>query len=794
MREVGRGLGEHHDDPRHLRAVFEHALDAIVLFDDAGAVQEANPAAARLVGSTREALRGRAVRELVEDDAALSKARAAHWANGQGHHALTLRDAGGATRELDVRTVALEPDLNLLIAREVTEQRRAEQDARFHAQLLAGVGDAVIATDLEGTVLYWNAAAERLYGGRADERVGTSLVRSPDVPSTGAHARELLDAVRRGESRTEELVLRRRDGTTFVGLVTTGPFHDVDGGVAGLIGITTDVTRLREATDELRRRARQQEAVAEVGQRALAMRDPWELAEEAARRLSVLLGCDVSLKVGRSADGSVQACTPPGSDQVCVRSGSACALLDAPAAARLDEGDRGFLKAMAHVVDAVASREIAHVRLEHLTTHDLATGLPNRAAFADRVTEAQRSARRTGRRFAVLMLDVDAFKLVNEGYGHAVGDEVLQQVALRLRAAVGPGDVVARVGGDEFAALCVDLDGRGGLAMAERVQAALQEPLRLVEAEGVELTLTVTVGLVHGDDDSEATGLLRDADAALRWAKDEGRGGLEVFDRRMRGRARERLDLAARLRRALAEEALAVRYQPLIDLRTGALTGAEALVRLPDGEGGLIGPDQFVPVAEEAGLIGALGEQVLAAACRQARAWLGLDPRFAVAVNVSPHQLAGRGAHRALRSVVSREGLDPRALWLEITETALLGDASMVGLLRRLRADGIRLSIDDFGTGYSSLAQLRHMPVDRLKIDRAFVRGVAEDAKDRALVTAAIDLAVAFGLGTVAEGVETAEQRTALQALGCDQAQGFWWSKPVTAERLTTMVREGLPA
>jgi diguanylate cyclase (GGDEF)-like protein len=428
--------------------------------------------------------------------------------------------------------------------------------------------------------------------------------------------------------------------------------------------------------------------------------------------------------------------------------------------------------------------QVAERALLHQAFHDTLTGLPNRALLADRLGQTLARRERRCAEAAVLFLDIDRLKWVNDSLGHAAGDQLLVDVARRLDSVLRPGDTVARFGGDEFVVLCEDLGSTGeALNVAERLRDALASPFHV---RGREIALTASIGIALTSTSSHDTpdALLRDADAAMYRAKERGRDRVELFDDHMRSRALARLETESTLRRAIEQNELRVHYQPVIDLPTGRATGLEALVRWEHPERGLVAPSEFIPVAEETGLIVGLGAFVLTEACTQVARWNNRrpdEPPLTVSVNLSAHQLRARGLRELVTEALQHSRLEPRLLCLEITETALVEDAdSNRAALDSLKDLGVILAVDDFGTGYSSLLYLRRFPVDMLKIDRSFVLGLETNAEDTAIVSGVIGLAQALGLQAVAEGVETPEQAACLRRLGCPLAQGYHWSKPLT--------------
>jgi diguanylate cyclase (GGDEF)-like protein len=421
---------------------------------------------------------------------------------------------------------------------------------------------------------------------------------------------------------------------------------------------------------------------------------------------------------------------------------------------------------------------------EHQALHDPLTGLPNRLLLADRIDQAlARGTRQTGR-VAVLFLDIDLFKVVNDSLGHAAGDGLLVEMSARLSRVLRPGDTLARFGGDEFVIVCEDVPMDEVERLANRAAMTLREPFVF---EGNEVSVSASIGIAVSAVDTDAATMLRDADAALYRAKAAGRNRAVVFDEAMHQMAAARLDAEQGLRRALDHGELRVYYQPVIDIVTGSVVGFEALVRWDHPERGVLGPREFVTVAEETGLIVPLGEWILNQALAQTRRWRADLPGAGdlwIAVNVSPRQLRSPRLVDVLAHALSSTGLPPDKVRLEITETALIDDAGPhLATMNALRALGVHLAVDDFGTGYSSLAYLKSLPVTSVKIDQSFVEALgSEDSAAPAIVDAIISMARAMRLEVIAEGVESPHQLDVLQHLGAGLAQGFLWSRPLEAD------------
>jgi diguanylate cyclase (GGDEF)-like protein/PAS domain S-box-containing protein len=455
---------------------------------------------------------------------------------------------------------------------------------------------------------------------------------------------------------------------------------------------------------------------------------------------------------------------------------------------RHDRGIRGVVLNARDTTERVRLQD----ELVRQAYHDGLTGLANRSLFRDRLEQALARSTRAGGTIAVLVLDLDGFKQVNDSLGHDAGDQLLRTVAERLNETVRATDTVARFGGDEFAVLLDGADEALAVSLARRALARLAEPAAVA---GRELPVAASIGIAVYAGEGGGDDLVRDADVAMYAAKDAGRGRHEVFRSEMARDPDELLGLDNDLRTALARNELSVHYQPEISLSDGEVIGVEALVRWTSPTRGAVGPDVFIPVAEASGLIAAVGDLVLREACRQAAEWLRdgvVGPGFVVCVNVSGKQLTMGGLPDAVECALASADLPARNLGLEVTETAIVvgGAADRARAeLQQLHDAGIRIAIDDFGTGFSSLAQLHHFPVDMIKVDRSFVQGVERDAKDTAITANVVALAHALGLIAVAEGIETEGQLAHMRAVGCDVGQGYLFSRPVPGDDMTAFLR-----
>lgn len=457
-----------------------------------------------------------------------------------------------------------------------------------------------------------------------------------------------------------------------------------------------------------------------------------------------------------------------------------------------DEQQKELIAMAAHLAGIAIERKQAEDRISFMAHHDVLTGLPNRALFEEQVAEALETLRGTGQWAVLAFLDLDNFKLVNDTLGHAAGDELLKVTATRMRASVRKSDMVVRVGGDEFILLLNGLPCERDVVLArlENIRAAIAAPMQI---NGRSLQVSCSMGVACFPNQGKTVGeLLANADMAMYRAKELGRNNLQVFTEEMADKAHEKLLKQAELRQAIARDEFLLHFQPQVNLETGRVFAAEALLRWRHPERGMISPGDFIPLAEETGLIVPIGDWVLRAACRQCKAWHddGL-PLLIVSVNVSARQFRERNWAAHVAAVLAEIGLDPRFLELELTESLIMQDVpGALATMHELEAIGVHLAIDDFGTGYSSLSALKRFPVRRLKIDRSFVEDIPADVDDKAITAAIISLAQNLGLRVIAEGVETQAQVEFLRHSGCDEIQGYFFSRPLASADFEALLRQ----
>ncbi len=471
----------------------------------------------------------------------------------------------------------------------------------------------------------------------------------------------------------------------------------------------------------------------------------------------------------------------------------------ATALSRKWENDKLVKEHVLRLEEVITTRtrglEAANQQLRHLATHDALTGLPNRVLLDDRLQQAMAHADRDMRSFALLVCDLDRFKLINDSLGHRAGDELLQEVARRLLTVVRTTDTVARFGGDEFVLIATSIgDAEDAEALAARVMDALHAPVRIA---AIDIHTSPSIGIaMYPDDGVSMQALLAHADAAMYSAKQHGRGNFRRYAPGMDAGTEDRVQLESDLHSAVTHNQFELYYQPKVDTQTGEVRSAEALIRWAHPTRGIVSPAEFIPLAEECGLIGAIGGWVIREACRQTRAWqLRGVPTLRVSVNLSASQFRDGGLVDSIRSALDDADLQARYLEVELTESAVMSDPEKsIAILEQLSAMGVLVSVDDFGTGYSSMSYLRLFPIDKLKIDRVFIDEIVSRQEDASIVRAIVSLAHSLRLKVVAEGVETPAQLDFLKTAGCDEYQGYHFSRPLPAADFERLVRESQPA
>ena len=680
----------------------------------------------------------------------------------------------------------------------VEAQRAVAESERDLRGILDDLQDTYYRTDINGIITRASRSVKQLLGYEVEEFVGRRLADSYCSPE---EREEFLARMRAngghivgGESR-----LRHRDGHEVWVRTTAHFMKDAAGNIIGVEGTTRDNTRQRQVEEELRLAAK----VFESSGEAIMITDADGCMISVNQAFSMVTGYGVGDAVGRNASMLASGRhdreffndmwhelleTGYWHGEIWNRRRDGEIFPEWLGISSVRDAE-GKITHFVGIFSDISERKAAEAKIAFLAHHDPLTGLPNRLLLKDRMEQAIAHGERTGNSVALLFVDLDRFKAVNDSFGHPMGDALLRDAAQRLLACVRDSDTISRHGGDEFLVVLTDLQSSEVPAqIATKIMAALCTPFHI----GVhEATISASVGIsVYPEDGAGFDELLQKADTAMYHAKQSGRDAFRFYTERMNADAQERLDLHGRLRRALEREEFVLYYQPLIDLKSGSIVGGEALVRWQSPEQGLVAPGQFIPAAEHSGLIVPLGEWVLQEACRELAYWHAQGSRqLSMAVNISSIQFRRGDVEEMVLRALAASGASPAALELELTESILIDGAEQVlATIGRLQTLGVRLAIDDFGTGYSSLAYLKRFNVDKLKIDQSFVRDIVTDRDDAAIVRAVIQMAGSLDLKVVAEGVETEAVAAELRAMHCDLVQGYHFGRPMPAAEFRRLI------
>ena len=674
-----------------------------------------------------------------------------------------------------------------------------EESERRYRNLVETAEEGIWMIDAERLTTFVNQKMADLLGYSIPEMIGADLFQFMD--ERGKLLTEVnLDKLRRGGRSQNDFKFRRKDGTPLWCIISTSPVFDKGGHYSGSLGMVTDITERKLSEQRFR-------ALFEHSSDGIILIDPRGTALFAGPSTERLTGYSVDQFVGLNVFDSIhpedQAATKDVFGELISSPNKSVSsqfrFRKKDGSWRWMEGvgtnllhQPGIRAIVANYRDITGRRE-AEAAVRHQAFHDALTGMPNRMLFHDRLTRALAHARRSSHGLAVLFLDLDNFKLINDTLGHSIGDLMLKEVATRLHGCVRADDTVARVGGDEFTFLLQDIDEAEDAArIAQKIAEVMDRPF---EIGGHYLHATASLGIALFPSDAvDADALIRNADNAMYRAKELGRNNSQMFTPAMNARYKNRLALEEGLRQGISRNEFVVHYQPIYRLRDRQVSGVEALVRWNHPLRGLTGPDEFIPLAEDTRLILPIGDWVLRTACEQVRLWQEADGRagLRVAVNFSVRQFQQIDLVETIRETLSRTGLDPKCLEIEITESIALRNAdSALRMLHDLRNIGVRISLDDFGTGQSSLVYLSQFPIDSVKIDRTFVRDICSDSRDAAIVSSVISLAHRLDLNVVAEGVETEDQRLLLESWECDEMQGYLFSRPLASARMSDLLWRG---
>jgi diguanylate cyclase (GGDEF)-like protein/PAS domain S-box-containing protein len=797
-----------------LRAIVETSPLAIYSITPNGIVTLWNPAAERMFGISEENVLGKPlplangqprlvtadIRSRVMAGDMVSNVEIIWDANPTEVREISISAA--PLRGLDQKIVGI-----LLTCSDITELKRTgrtlDQQLHFTKELLEVLPNQIFYKGLDDKYLGFNRSWEEFMGMRREDWIGKTPhdLLTPDLAALAVM--EDRDVLQSGKSIASEVVLQNGDGVERQMVKHISSFTSPDGKPVGLIGVLTDITDFKQVKRALEASEGRFQVLTESAMDIVTVLDADGVITYQSPSVRHLLGVDPQQMVGRSQydfvheddvssmrvrfaelvkngyidkpfEFRVQA--RDGSWRVLESMGKSC--LDVPAVRGIVVNTRD-----------VTERRAIEQRVAHLAYHDALTGLPNRSLMQERISSAISRAERSAKKFAVMFIDIDNFKNINDSLGHDAGDDLLRRVAHRLSESVRAHDTIARQGGDEFIVLLDELEGhQGATRVAQKILQSLRSTFKV---NGADQHVSGSIGIaVYPDDGTDASTLLKNADTAMFHSKSLGKNTFQFFTPQMTIAVKRRAALESSLRVAVKNNNFSLVYQPQIDLNTGAIVAYEALVRWVTEQGGVMMPGEFIPLAEETGLINELGRWVLEESCRQNKAWhdMGL-PKRRIAVNLSARQLSDKNFVEVLNAILERTGLAPEYLELEITESQVMrqGEGS-VALLNEIAAMGIHLAVDDFGTGYSSLSYLKRLPISKLKIDQSFVRDITVDPNDTAIVVAIINMAKSLDLDVIAEGIETAGQLSLLRAKGCSVGQGYYFSVPLSAKELELML------
>lgn len=799
-----------------MAAIVESSEDAVVATSPDQIITEWNPAAERIYGYTRKEAVGQALSLIVPPEWAHDlPAMTQALFERKSTEPLEVQQVTKAGKRIDVfisTAVIKDHDGEIIgavsIVRDISLRKRAEAKMRLQSAALNAAANGIVITDANGTIDWVNPAFTRMTGYSFEEAFG----RTPSILRSGlqdiSFYQRFWSTILSGHIWTGEITNRKKDGNTYSEEMTVAPVRAPSGEISNFIAVKQDITDRKTAEEALRQAEAKYRALfdnAAIGifettpdgrplniNQSMAdlhgYESPQQLLDDIAHdRFHVFV--DPSRMVSLAEEVEKVGEVRTAELEVFRKDGTMRSVRVNLRGLRNADG-----KVVGHegTLEDITDRKAAEERVQYLAYYDALTGLANRSLLADRLRRALATARRTGDKVALLFIDLDRFKPINDSLGHSAGDEVLRQVAKRLVACARQEDTVARIGGDEFIVAMVRVNDNADVSAAiTRIRIAMNEQFAVL---GHLLRVSCSIGISlfpeHGDDFET---LIKNADAAMYAAKDGGHNVSRFFTNETAEDALRQLKLENDLRAAVEHEELHLVYQPEVDTSTGSLVGLEALLRWRHPQFGLVPPDRFIPLAENIGVIVPIGEWVLRTSCAQARKWLDEGLRgVRVAVNVSGFQLRQEGFCKLVMTILHDTNLPAHFLELELTESALVPrPGGILDELLELTTTGVTVAIDDFGTGYSNLSRLRNFPISRLKIDRSFVRDVCVDPDDAAITAAIISMAKELHLKAIAEGVETEEQFSFLREHHCDQAQGFYFSKPLAVDEIPEILRTG---
>ena len=701
------------------------------------------------------------------------------------------------------------------IVQDTTERRQTEaalrQSEEKHRNIIENIQDGYFEVDLDGNFTFFNEAMREIHGYPKEELMGMNHRQSADKENAKKVFKAFNEIYKTGITGSIfDYEIIRKDGTRRQVEVSASLQKDASGKPIGFRGISRDITERKKMEETIRQSEERYRTILdemEDGYFELDLAGNFTFANEADCRLlgypkEELIGSNFRSQIAKEefdtvygAFSNIYITGKPqrGISYKAIRKDGSTGY--AEVAGFPLRNQKGEIIGFRGIGRDITARKLTEEKIQYMATHDSLTGLPNRLMFSQLLNHAIQSANRYKRQIAVLFLDLDRFKNINDTMGHEAGDLLLKEIATRLKQTLRAVDVVSRLGGDEFVVLIDEVSNTNHVAtVAHKILTSIINPLTIM---GQECRITASIGIsIYPKDAEDDQTLMKNADMAMYLAKEEGKNNYQFYADDIQSKSLEHQSIETNLRLALERNEFSLHYQAKVDFKTNAITGVEALLRWQNPSLGSVTPTQFIPVAEETGLIVSIGRWVMRTACAQNVAWQqqGLPP-ICMAVNLSLRQLTDDNLIDDIRMALHDSGMAPNLLELEITESMVMHNpARMISILAKIKSVGVRLAIDDFGTGYASLAQIKHFPVDTLKVDRSFIRNIPQDAEDKAITEAIIAMGKTLSLRVVAEGVETLEQMNFLKDHSCDDMQGYYFSKPIVPEQFADLLRKHVPS
>jgi diguanylate cyclase (GGDEF)-like protein/PAS domain S-box-containing protein len=792
------------------RAFVENASDVVFQTDATGHFTFANPAMLHISGYSETEFIGMHYRKLIRPDKyeeAMKVLVGQYQRRIQNtYHEFPIVTKDGREKWIGQNTQLLfengEPSGFQAVARDITDKKLMEeslqQSEEKYRTILENIEDGYYEADIAGKFTFFNNSMCRIFGYPQEELMGMSIRQYADKENAKKIFQTFNEVYRTGTPAERfDWQIIRKDGAIRFGEASVSLIKDPSGNPVGFRGVTRDITERKQAEEAIRESEERYRTFVENASDIIFRTDVngrFTFANQAMLRITgyseeefigkhyrALIRQDKYEEVMKLLTGQYKSRIPNTYQEFpIVRKDGQEKWIGQNTQLLFENGEPSGFQAVAR---DITENKLAEEKIQYMASHDSLTGLPNRMMFSHLLNHSIQTAKRYQKQIAVLFMDLDRFKIINDTLGHDAGDLLLQVVASRLKQTLRSADVVARLGGDEFVILIEEVKNSNQLeAVAKKILSAVMTPITILSEE-CRVTVSVGISVFPSDGQDEQT-LMKNADNAMYFAKEEGKNTFKFYSSYNKSHAVERLSIENNLRFALERNELKLVYQAKVDFKTGLITGVEALLRWDSPVLGPITPTQFIPVAEQTGLIVPIGRWVMETACAQNVAWQKQAlPPVCMAVNLSLRQLLDEYLLADIRKVLKSSGMAPNLLELEITESMVMYNPErVINTLFKIKNLGVRLAIDDFGTGYSSLSQMRYFPVDTLKIDRSFIRNIPKDSEDKAITQAIIKMGKTLSLSVVAEGVETKEQMEFLREQSCDEMQGFYFSKPVAPE------------